>query len=89
LITPESLELMNSGSSSVRFKRNLGSHWLQGGGVPELSVAYDERYIRELYARHGLSDQPKIYPGAWCGRPGHWPQGSGLGGQDTVVATKL
>ena len=89
LITPESLELMNSGSSSVRFKRNLGSHWLQGGGVPELSVAYDERYIRELYARHGLSDQPKIYPGAWCGRPGHWPQGSGLGGQDTVVTTKL
>jgi SAM-dependent methyltransferase len=89
LITPESLRLMNSRRCSVRFKHNLGSHWLQSGSVPELSVAYDEQYIRAVYAKHGLSDPPDIYPGGWCGRPGRWPPGSGLGGQDTLVATKL
>ncbi len=89
LITPESLQLMNSRGSSMRFKHNLGSHWIQSSGVPELSVAYDERYIRAVYARHGLSDPPEIYPGRWCGRPGPWPRGSGLGGQDAVIATKL
>jgi SAM-dependent methyltransferase len=89
LITPESLQLMNSRRCSVRFRHNLGSHWLQSGSVPELSVAYDEQYIRAVYAKHGLSDPPDIYPGGWCGRPGSWPPGSGLGGQDTLVATKL
>jgi SAM-dependent methyltransferase len=89
LITPESLELMNSSGCSMQFKRNLGSYWVQKGRIPELAVAYDERYIREVYARHGLSDPPAMYPGGWCGRAGHWPPDSGLGDQDTLVATKL
>jgi SAM-dependent methyltransferase len=89
VITPESLKLMNSGSGSVRFKHNLGSHWIQSSRVPELGVAYDERYLREVYARHGLSDPPDIYLGQWCGRAGCWPPDSGLLDQDTVVATKL
>jgi hypothetical protein len=25
----------------MQFKRNLGSHWIQNGRVPELAVAYD------------------------------------------------
>jgi SAM-dependent methyltransferase len=89
LINPESLQMMNSRDSEMRFKHNLGSHWTQSVSVPELSVAYDERHIRAVYAKHGFSDPPEIYPGRWCGRPGRWPPGSGLGGQDTVVATKL
>jgi hypothetical protein len=44
-------------------------------------VAYDEEYTREAYAKHGFAD-PVIYGGAWCGRPGHWPCGSGFGNQD-------
>ena len=89
IINPESLQLMNSNGGGMRFKRNLGSHWIQSGKVPELAVAYDERYIREVYAKHGLSDPPRVYLGGWCGRVGHWPRDSGLGDQDTLVATKL
>jgi ubiquinone/menaquinone biosynthesis C-methylase UbiE len=89
IITPESLELMNSSGRSMQFKHNLGSCWVQKGRIPELAVAYDERYIREVYAKHGLSDPPKMYLGGWCGRAGHWPPDSGLGDQDTLVATKL
>lgn len=83
IITPESLQLMTSGHGSVHFKHNLGSHWINNKRVPELGVAYDESYLRETYAKHGLSDPPDIYFGTWPGRS------SGLDIQDVVVATKL
>lgn len=89
LITPESLQLMDSPASAMRFKHHRGSHWVISDRVPELAVAYDEEHIREVYAKHGLSETPDLYVGAWCGRPGHWPLDSGLGDQDTLVATKL
>src|SRR5215469_1429679 len=83
IITPESLQLMNAGRGFMFFKHNLGSHWIQSKTVPELGVAYDERYIRGIYAKHGLSDPPDIYFGWWCGRS------TGLDAQDVVVARKL
>ena len=83
IITPESLQLMTSGRGSVHFKHNLGSHWIHSKKVPELGVAYDERYLRGIYSKHGLSDPPDIYFGRWCGRS------TGLDVQDVVVATKL
>jgi SAM-dependent methyltransferase len=89
VITPELLRLMSSGGGSVHFRHNRGPYWLQSEKVPELGVAYDERYIREVYSGHGLSDPPDVYLGAWCGRAGYWPPDSGLYSQDTVVATKL
>jgi SAM-dependent methyltransferase len=83
IIMPESLQLMTSGRGFMHFKHDLGSHWIQSKKVPELAVAYDERYLRDIYAKHGLSDQPDIYPGWWCGRS------TGLDMQDIAVATKL
>jgi SAM-dependent methyltransferase len=83
IIRPESLRLMTSGRGFMFFKYNLGSHWIQSKRVPELGVAYDERYIRGIYSKHGLSDPPDIHFGRWCGRP------TGLDAQDVVVATKL
>jgi hypothetical protein len=83
IITPESLQLMTSGNGSVHFKYNLGSYWISSKKVPELGVAYDERYLRGIYSKHGLSDPPDIYYGRWCGRS------TGLDIQDVVVATKL
>jgi len=89
IITPESLRLMDSKSASAIFKYDLGSHWIQSKKVPELGVAYDERWLRGIYSKHGLSDPPDIYFGRWSGGAGYWPPDSGLGGQDVVVATKL
>jgi SAM-dependent methyltransferase len=83
IITPESLQLMSSGRGSRHFKYNLGSHWIHSKRVPELGVAYDERYLRGIFSKHGLSDPPDIYFGHWCGRS------TGLDLQDVVVATKL
>jgi SAM-dependent methyltransferase len=83
IIMPESLQLMTSGHGFMLFKHNLGSHWIQSKKVPELAVAYDERYLRGIYSKHGLSDPPDIHFGWWCGRS------TGLDAQDVVVATKL
>ena len=89
LINQESLQLMKSNGRGMQFKINRGTHWIQNGRVPELAVAYDEQYVRGVYARHGLSDSLGIYHGNWCGRSGKWPHESPLGDQDTVVAEKL
>jgi len=83
IIMPESLQLMTSGCGFMLFKHNLGSHWILSKRIPELGVAYDERYLRGIYSKHGLSDPPDIYFGSWCGRS------TGLDTQDVVVATKL
>lgn len=88
LLNRESVELMNAGAASLRFKHNLGSHWIVSRRVPELAIGYDERFLLSLYRKHGFSEHSEIYRGAWCGRAGHWPRDSGLGDQDTVVATK-
>jgi SAM-dependent methyltransferase len=87
IVNPESLRLMRSSGCAMQFKRNLGSYWIQNSRVPELAVAYDEEYIRGAHIRNGLS-APKIYEGNWCGRTGYWPNGSGFGDQDVLVAVK-
>jgi len=83
IVNPESLRLMKSGRGSVHFTYDLGPYWIASKKVPELGVAYDEGYLREIYSKHGLSDPPDIYYGRWCGRA------TGLDIQDVVVATKL
>jgi SAM-dependent methyltransferase len=91
LITQESLRLMDSSASpmKMKFKHNQGPCWFVSAKIPELAVAYDEDYIRAVYAKHGLSGEPDLYVGAWRGGPGHWPPISSIGYQDTLVATKL
>ena len=70
-------------ASTHDFAVSLGSHRIHSKKVPELGVAYDERYFRGIYSKHGLSDPPDIYFGRWCGRS------TGLDLQDVVIATKL
>ncbi len=90
LINGSSLELMEAGKGSLRFKYDFGPYWLVSPKVsPELSVGYDESYVRQLYAGCGLEltdDSPLL--GGWCGRPGLGWQASALGDQDVVVATR-
>ena len=87
IINPESLRLMRSSGCAMQFKHNLGPHWTRNGKVPELGIAYNEGYIHDVYVKHGLS-LPKFYGGNWCGRAGYWPDGSGFGDQDVLVARK-
>jgi SAM-dependent methyltransferase len=87
LLNGESRLRMESGQSSLRFKHKVGPCSVVDRKVPELAVAYDERYVQDLYAKHGLSTQNNIYYGSWCRRSPSAGQESGAS-QDLVLATK-
>jgi hypothetical protein len=88
LVNDQSAALMDSGKSSLRFKHHIEPYWLVNTRVPELSVGYDDAYVRGLYARRDAFAEPAVHYGGWCGRPPFWSEESGLGDQDVVVATK-
>jgi ubiquinone/menaquinone biosynthesis C-methylase UbiE len=88
LINEESSRLMHSGASSLIFNHHPGPHWLVTQKTPELSVGYDEPYVRDLFESSGLSTNEGIHYGGWCGREPLWSAGSGLGDQDIVLAMK-
>ena len=91
LINEESRALMEAGKGTLRFKHNSGALWSINGRVPELSVAYDESYVRELNEAAGLSVADGIRHGGWCGRAAASAFGldkAALIDQDIVLATK-
>ena len=49
------------------FKHDRGVYSVASTKVPELAVGYEERYVHELYAKHGLSDEPGVHRGGWSG----------------------
>ena len=79
LLTPESRLLISSGRSSMNFKHKLGTHWLMSTKVPEYGVAYDADFVRQCYAKCGLSSELHA---------GRWYSGSGPGDQDLLVGYK-
>jgi SAM-dependent methyltransferase len=87
LINDESLRLIESGASSKRFKYRHDPYWLVSEEVPEFSVAYDEKYVRDRYRRYHFMER-RIYLGGWCGRPPFWSEESGPGDQDLVLVAK-
>jgi SAM-dependent methyltransferase len=87
LLTPEARDRMANHRSALRFKHDFGSHAVVSTKMPELSVGYHDRYLDEVYARHGLAGER--YPGYWCGQPSKWSPASGTGEQDVLVARKL
>jgi SAM-dependent methyltransferase len=44
--------------------------------------AYDETFVRAVFARHGLIIREPIYFGSWCGRASIWDS------QDMILASK-
>jgi SAM-dependent methyltransferase len=87
LFNEESERIMRSSPTGTRFGHRVPPYWTYSPKIPELAIGFDESYIQALYARNGLVID-EVYRGAWCGRVGHWPNASGLGGQDVIVATK-
>jgi SAM-dependent methyltransferase len=85
LLNDESRRLMNEGRGSLRFKHRVGPHWLVTPKVPELGVAYEEPYVRDLFG--DPFSEAAFYYGGWCGRRALWSEESGPGDQDIVVAT--
>jgi SAM-dependent methyltransferase len=44
--------------------------------------AYNETFVRAVFARHSLTIREAIYFGYWCGRAGFWDS------QDMILASK-
>jgi SAM-dependent methyltransferase len=86
LLNPESRRLMEVGASDIRLKHPMGPCAVVDAKVPELSVGYDEDYVREVYERRGLSTEGGIYYGTWSGREPS-TRASGLG-QDLVLSAR-
>ena len=90
ILNAESIEMMEAGKGSLRFRYDHGAYWTVNDKVPELSTGYEEGYVKELFERHGLSLEDGMYYGGWCGRPDLWGDGAGdLGDQDLLLAVKV
>jgi len=81
LLNPESLSLISAGRSTLDFRYRHETYRTVDENVPELAIAYDEQFVKDLYKKYGLC-LVEIQRGAWCGREDF------LTYQDVVVAEK-
>jgi SAM-dependent methyltransferase len=82
LLNDESTALLPTAQSAFHFPIQRENHVIERAERPEDAVAYEEDYLRSLYASCGL-EIIQIYYGAWCGRREY------LSFQDLVLARKL
>jgi SAM-dependent methyltransferase len=82
LLNPESEALVKAGRSTQDFSHPLDGCTTTTPADPEAALAYPETYVRDLYARLGLTIEEPLHYGAWCGREPH------VSYQDIVVASK-
>ncbi|QJW92109.1 class I SAM-dependent methyltransferase [Spirosoma taeanense] len=68
LLNDESRALMAAGQSQYNFRHALNGRWVFDPTNPEAGSAYDETFVRDLFARHQLTLREPIYYGSWCGR---------------------
>lgn len=71
--------LAREGRNSLRFEHGEGAWRYVHEHSPESAAAYDESYILELLAQHGLALKAPIYYGRWSGRS------DGLSYQDILL----
>ena len=82
LLNAESYKLIETKVSRREFKFELDGCRIKNKDVPEREVAYEEEYIRALYARSNLQIIDPIHYGCWCGRSNF------LSYQDIVAAVR-
>ena len=82
LITQESRDLIDRGLSTFHFRDSRKGYWSRSEEDPEQAVGYDERFLVDLYKRHGMSIIQPIHYGSWCGRKQY------LSFQDILIAQK-
>jgi ubiquinone/menaquinone biosynthesis C-methylase UbiE len=70
LLNDESRELSAEGTGGPDFHHDFGVYRSISRETPEYSVAYEEEYLRELYARCGHELVEPVHYGTWCGREG-------------------
>jgi SAM-dependent methyltransferase len=81
VLNEESLPLIEAGRSTLDFKYEFDTYRTVSCEVPERAIAFDERWIKTLYQKHGLNISRVDY-GSWCGRRNY------LSYQDLILAVK-
>ncbi len=69
ILNDESLGLIASGRSTLPFTHQVDSVTKTTNlETPEIAVAFEEKFITDLYAAAGFTIQAPIHFGSWCGR---------------------
>ena len=68
LLNAESLQKIESRKSRINFCHSLEGFRTSDLRTPESAVAYPEEFIRNLFARHGLTITEPLRYGSWSGR---------------------
>jgi SAM-dependent methyltransferase len=79
IITDQVKARIAEGIASLNFKHDMGTHWVMNMSTPELGVAYDEVFLRNLHHNHNMAVEF---------HPGRWSEGFGTGSQDVVIARR-
>lgn len=83
ILNDESRALVSAGRSTLPFTHQVDAvSWSINSENPENAVAYEEAFVRDLYAQTGFAIQGPIHFGSWCGR------GRFLSYQDLVLAVR-
>jgi SAM-dependent methyltransferase len=82
LLNDESRQLIARGKSTIDLKHDMGVWMAVHEDKPEDAIAFEEKWVRELYGRAGFSILEPIHFGSWCKRS------TGVSYQDIVVAEK-
>ena len=82
LLNPEVDAVLEQQRSVLTFRHPMEHGRADNASNPDAAFAFDEAYIREMYARQGLQIVEPIHYGSWPGRP------SDVGYQDIVVSVR-
>ena len=82
LMNEESQALIREKKSTQGFVHEFGDCFITTPETPETAIAFPDPYIRDLFARFGLTLREPIHYGSWCGRTKF------LSYQDVTIATK-
>lgn len=83
LLNPESLACIENRTATFDFKPVDAVHRVRDLDVPEKTVAYDEVFVRRLFARHGF-DVLRVRHGLWTRKKTRVPEY-----QDMVVGIRV
>jgi ubiquinone/menaquinone biosynthesis C-methylase UbiE len=82
IIDQESAKCIRENKSSMNFFQIGDGIYSTSKDMPEQATAYDEDFIRQLYAKNGLTVNEPVYYGSWCARK------NAVSGQDVIIAAK-
>jgi ubiquinone/menaquinone biosynthesis C-methylase UbiE len=83
LLNDESKPLIEAKKGVLNFEYQEQGYRTIRKDMPEMGIAYEESFIRDLFAKHGLKVEDPIHYGFWCGRAQH------LSMQDILLVTKI